>query len=214
MKRTTFSAFLLVLGALAVPAFGHGIVDQQYPGPFTHDMGINASGGVTQEFTPTADNISAVDVFLTGDGTAPPIPLTINIRAGSVGGPVIGTSTVILPAGIAADASNPYVLHVDFASPIALTPGGLYSVQIDPDGGFYGVAASFGDAYPGGAGYQGTFTCCGIDWGFRTYSSEPEPPPTGPATKDACKNGGWATFSSPRAFKNQGDCIQFVNTGK
>ena len=38
---------------------------------------------------------------------------------------------------------------------------------------------------------------------------------TGPPTdKDQCKNGGWERFDIPRAFKNQGDCIQFVNTGK
>ena len=35
----------------------------------------------------------------------------------------------------------------------------------------------------------------------------------GPATADQCKKGGWQSFTSP-AFKNQGDCIQFVNTGK
>ncbi len=35
-----------------------------------------------------------------------------------------------------------------------------------------------------------------------------------PANKDQCQNGGWRTFNVPRAFKNQGDCIQFVNTGK
>ena len=35
-----------------------------------------------------------------------------------------------------------------------------------------------------------------------------------PASKDACKTGGWATFDTPRSFKNQGDCIQYVNTGK
>jgi hypothetical protein len=35
-----------------------------------------------------------------------------------------------------------------------------------------------------------------------------------PATADQCKNGGWQTFNTPRAFKNQGDCIQFANTGK
>ena len=35
-----------------------------------------------------------------------------------------------------------------------------------------------------------------------------------PTDKDQCKNGGWQTFDSPRAFRNQGDCIQFVNTGK
>ena len=35
-----------------------------------------------------------------------------------------------------------------------------------------------------------------------------------PTTKEQCKNGGWMNFTFPRAFKNQGDCIQFVNTGK
>jgi hypothetical protein len=34
-----------------------------------------------------------------------------------------------------------------------------------------------------------------------------------PQTKDDCKNGGWKTFSDP-TFKNQGDCIKWVNTGK
>lgn len=38
---------------------------------------------------------------------------------------------------------------------------------------------------------------------------------TGPPTnKDQCKNGGWQRFDVPRKFKNQGDCIQYVNTGK
>jgi DNA-binding beta-propeller fold protein YncE len=36
----------------------------------------------------------------------------------------------------------------------------------------------------------------------------------GPTSDADCKEGGWQTFHSPRAFKNQGDCIQFVNTGK
>lgn len=35
-------------------------------------------------------------------------------------------------------------------------------------------------------------------------------------TKDACKNGGWQTLrrADGTPFKNQGDCIQYVNTGK
>jgi hypothetical protein len=41
------------------------------------------------------------------------------------------------------------------------------------------------------------------------------PPPIGPPTNaNQCKNDGWKTFNSPRTFKNQGDCIQYVNTGK
>lgn len=40
-------------------------------------------------------------------------------------------------------------------------------------------------------------------------------PATGPPqNKDQCKNGGWQLFDVPNTFKNQGDCIQFVNTGK
>ena len=34
-----------------------------------------------------------------------------------------------------------------------------------------------------------------------------------PSDKDACKKGGWRT-NFPFSFKNQGDCIQYVNTGK
>lgn len=33
------------------------------------------------------------------------------------------------------------------------------------------------------------------------------------ASADQCKNDGWRTFNNP-SFKNQGDCIQFFNTGK
>ena len=40
---------------------------------------------------------------------------------------------------------------------------------------------------------------------------------TAPTTAGQCKNGGWQTFNPNRPagpFKNQGDCIQYVNTGK
>ncbi|HEY9232336.1 MAG TPA: thrombospondin type 3 repeat-containing protein, partial [Blastocatellia bacterium] len=38
---------------------------------------------------------------------------------------------------------------------------------------------------------------------------------TGPPTdKSQCKNGGWQFFNTPRSFANQGDCIQFVKTGR
>ena len=41
-----------------------------------------------------------------------------------------------------------------------------------------------------------------------------------PTTKADCKNGGFAEYktsgmaNAPQRFKNQGQCIQFVNTGK
>jgi len=36
----------------------------------------------------------------------------------------------------------------------------------------------------------------------------------GPTSKEECKKGGWETFDFPRIFRNQGDCVQFVETGK
>jgi hypothetical protein len=37
-----------------------------------------------------------------------------------------------------------------------------------------------------------------------------------PGDKNDCKNGGWDTLfrADGSSFKNQGDCIQYVNTGK
>jgi hypothetical protein len=32
----------------------------------------------------------------------------------------------------------------------------------------------------------------------------------GPTNIDQCKKGGWGTFTNP-TFKNQGDCVSFVN---
>jgi hypothetical protein len=37
-------------------------------------------------------------------------------------------------------------------------------------------------------------------------------PATAPTSKDQCKDDGWKAFTTP-SFKNQGDCIKFVNTG-
>lgn len=52
-----------------------------------------------------------------------------------------------------------------------------------------------------------------------TYDMEPDADGVGdacdaPANTSQCKNGGWATLTFPRSFKNQGDCMQYVNTGK
>jgi hypothetical protein len=54
----------------------------------------------------------------------------------------------------------------------------------------------------------------GVNGAETTFDFEPNLPQ--PANKDACKKGGWATHARANGtpFKNQGDCIQYVNTGK
>jgi len=101
---------------------------------------------------------------------------------------------------------------------IALGPGGG-TIEIDPESG--GGTIDFIETPPSGAtvGSRVTFD---ID----DFSNPRSPvavnlqllvvaPPV-PATQDDCKNGGWQSRARAdgSSFKNQGDCIQYVNTGK
>lgn len=51
-----------------------------------------------------------------------------------------------------------------------------------------------------------------------TVTPTPSPSPTpqvGPPTsKEQCMNGGFKSFNTPRTFKNQGECISFVQSNK
>ncbi|HVM15715.1 MAG TPA: carboxypeptidase regulatory-like domain-containing protein [Egibacteraceae bacterium] len=49
-----------------------------------------------------------------------------------------------------------------------------------------------------------------VDVALVAEVEEPPPPPANPTTRDDCKNGGWQDYG----FRNQGQCLQFVNTGK
>jgi len=73
----------------------------------------------------------------------------------------------------------------------ASNPGGTGDAVVDPDGAV--------DFFPY---LTSTSTCAAI------LHIGP------PTNKDQCKNDGWKAFNTPRTFKNQGDCIQYVNTGK
>jgi uncharacterized delta-60 repeat protein len=53
----------------------------------------------------------------------------------------------------------------------------------------------------------------GFDFALARYESGLAPTFGPPTTKQECKNNGWRAFNVPRVFRNQGDCIQFVNTG-
>jgi hypothetical protein len=46
-----------------------------------------------------------------------------------------------------------------------------------------------------------------VSFNGTAYDFEPAISPT---TKDSCKNGGWQTFNAP-TFKNQGQCVSYVN---
>jgi hypothetical protein len=69
---------------------------------------------------------------------------------------------------------------------------------------------------PGGTGAQ---VSPGVDYAPWLIAPAPEGACIGgnvPTTANQCKNGGWMTSvrADGSTFKNQGDCMQYVNTGK
>jgi len=79
-----------------------------------------------------------------------------------------------------------------------------------PNAGIHNVfGAVILKAGSGWAGFDGNADALTINSDAYDFEFD-APAPTDPVTKDDCKNGGWADFG----FKNQGSCIQFVNTGK
>ena len=131
-----------------------------------------------------------------------------------------GPIATLLPQGgvlitggcIGCSSANPTLQLTDTAEiydPIAstftltgnmTTPRAAHSANLLPSGNVL---------IAGGATSLSPFTVTASAELFTTTTS------VGPPTKkDQCKNGGWQTFTAPRKFKNQGDCIQFVNTGK
>ncbi|HYJ87120.1 MAG TPA: hypothetical protein VEW46_13755 [Pyrinomonadaceae bacterium] len=63
-------------------------------------------------------------------------------------------------------------------------------------------------------GYPGQLYFDAITIGDCTLNGDEDVAVGPPTNGNQCKNDGWQNFNSPRTFKNQGDCMQFVNTGK
>jgi hypothetical protein len=106
------------------------------------------------------------------------------------------------------DGSELYTCNVD------ISPGaapGTYPLVISN----VGMSTPDGQAIPS-SGTDGAINVIGGPSPTPTATPPPTATPSGvgPTSKEQCKQGGWRSFTVPRTFKNQGDCIQFVNTGK
>ena len=93
------------------------------------------------------------------------------------------------------------------------TPPVAVGTDVNPDGVYinYQHAPFYTDS---GAGGVGTFR---LDTGWTPYTPAVQFTTFAlPTTTASCKNGAWRNLvrSDFTSFKNQGDCIQYVNTGK
>lgn len=83
---------------------------------------------------------------------------------------------------------------------------------LSPGSNIRAFSINLGQTNASDAGMSGYFdnVVVSTTGGSTTYDFEPVLTPN---SADQCKKGGWMTFNTP-AFKNQGDCIQYVKTGK
>jgi hypothetical protein len=194
-------------GAQAAP-----VVDQSFTEPSNLGARFIGPSYMAQTFTAgLTGRLTAVNVnipFANPEGYG---QLHVAIR--TVDGAAPGAT--VLGDVLVDSRSVPLSRLVSFPQDIRVTAGTRYAIVVDQvpkpsefDATWLGAV---GDLYSGGAMFRSRDG--GVTWApeldqdlnFRTYV---EPVPT---SKDECKNGGWRSFG---AFKNQGDCVSFVNAGK
>jgi FIMAH domain-containing protein len=147
----------LCLAALPAPA---QTVDQQQTDGGGFGSSILYAGPLGQEFTPTLDALNFVDLLIADaelDGAGATI--SVNIREDSITGTLLGSSLpVSLPDGFGVSEISPGAeVRFVFATPVALTPGNRYVIEITQSaGGNFFARGSYPDPYSGGrAIFQG-----------------------------------------------------------
>jgi hypothetical protein len=133
---------------LAKPVFAHGVVDQIYIR--TADTSVNEAACAIiycqpfgQEFTPSAPVLVGVDVELVATNASGDDTITVNIRKGNIGNPVLATASQIVPESIHAG-----LMHFDFPSPLAVTPGETYVLEVQATKSTHAWSGSKQDLYP------------------------------------------------------------------
>jgi len=175
----------------------HGNADQSFTGPFSSVGAIEPnfipSG---QTFTPTVDNLVAVDVFFcdvtpAGAGT---VDLTVNVWDSNTPGvgTLLGSSLVTVNELNILCSAQPSPVHFDFGT-IPLVPGNTYALSFVQNLPTVGVQLG-SDTYPGGMLWVGTpFPT--FDFGFITYFDQVVGGESLPIDSTALLLAGAQTFS-------------------
>jgi hypothetical protein len=109
-----------------------------------------------------------------------------------------------------------HVLNNNITGSTGFGVNNTVSGTLDAECNWWGATNGPGPVGPG----SGDKVSTGVD--YAPWLTAPAPggpcngvPPNPPPSKDACKNGGWMTFTDAQArpFKNQGDCVSYVATG-
>jgi len=174
-------ASILIVGIFSLQYVeGHGTVDQFFDvcaidcNEFIR-LNLSQTG---QEFTPPSQCfLGSIDLSLNSDTTQTDT-ITVNIRSGSITGPILGTTSKTITA-IGFDFAE----HFDFSTPISLIGGNIYVIEpTTPTFTFEWINANSG-GYPGGTAirFGVPYLVPDADFGFATYCVPP------PLTEDQIK---------------------------
>jgi len=132
---------------------------------------ISYSLPLGQEFVPSTELISGVDLKLWKNDELPERVVTIQIRVGDIYGPVVGGSNVSLVPSADTCEWQSFV----FDEPLSLTMGATYVIDIISYGGRWRLCGPVGECYKPGGSYKNG------NWGFsdecfRTWVPSPYEP--------------------------------------
>ncbi len=128
-----------------------------------------------------------------------PFPHTIDTITQDVGGNIVGTGHYNDDPSVTWDLEGTIV---DSLLTMKITYNSTYF------GSIYNLSGSI--AANGSASGSVDSNCESFTMPAGSFVVDTPEEPTNPTTKEECKKGGWEDFG----FKNQGQCVRFVETGK
>ncbi len=123
---------------------------------------ITGHSPIGQSFTPSYPLFTGfeVDVEKTaGVGST----ITMNLHSGTIGGAIIGTASFFMVPGPHA------FVHTDMPSPVPVTPGAVYVIELTDPSGTVRWWLDGGATYPGGTFIDTGAPSPGLDAGFKTF---------------------------------------------
>ena len=172
----------ILLALLPGVASAHPFTIDQFNNPQDPLAVLIQQPPLGQEFTPTLTSLDVVELLIMDSQPFDDLgsSITVNIRADSILGPVLGSSTLVLPDvyGGGTFAST----HFDFPITVPLVPGNTFVIELIEAGLGFTVAVNPSNSYSGGRFIVGGRLVEGSDLVFREGPAEsatvPEPSAT------------------------------------
>jgi hypothetical protein len=164
-----FGLLLLIVSVTISPAKADTIFDQTNTGlpGGTLSQNLLVFSPLGQSFTPTLTSLNFVNL-LTDNGSA---TLEVNIRLGSITGPILGTSQpAVIPFTFA-----PNFASFSFSTPVTLIAGNLYVIEPFVVSGDTLIVSTNTNNYPGGTQILAGIPQPNNDLWFQEGISIPEP---------------------------------------